>query len=205
MWWAIFVYRIELEKIWSQELEALGRSDHSSSLTLISHSLAVWEFIARKRFAVALLPQTLEEIKFSYLTANLPFMVAPEFLISLTHLWGTFPSPNIQSLRGLMDEESRSCAFCSPKDNKCSSLCPHARDIDASRTEGEAEHYSTESSLTLFHDNVFLTACGDLTFSFIGFSSLPQLPILYFKLLYIRINPWYFFFEFSALNISTHA
>lgn len=104
-----------------------------------------------------------------------------------------------------MDEESRSCAFCSPRDNKCSSPCPRARDIDAGRTEREAEHYSTESSLTLFHDNVFLTASGDLTFSFIGLSSLSQLPTLYFKLLYIRINPQFFFFEFSAPNISTHA
>ena len=104
-----------------------------------------------------------------------------------------------------MDEESWSYAFCSPRDNKCSLLCPYARDVGASRTEREVEHYSTESSLTLFHDNVFLTAGGNLTASFIGLSSLPQLPTLYFKLLYIRINPQFFFLELSAPSISTHA
>lgn len=62
-----------------------------------------------------------------------------------------------------------------------------------------------ELTLSLFHDNVFLTAEGNLNSSFTGLFSLPHLSTLYFKLLYIRINPQFFFSGLSALNISTHA
>lgn len=98
--WTISVYRFNIEKIWSQELEGLGCSDHSSSLTLMSHSLASLEFITQKRSAVALLILSLEEIKFSYLIGNLPFMVAPEILISLTRVWRTFPISQYSVMSG---------------------------------------------------------------------------------------------------------
>ena len=39
----------------------------------------------------------------------------------------------------------------------------------------------------------------------LDFFSLPQISILYFKLLYIHINPQFFFFELSALNTFTHS
>lgn len=186
-----------------QELEALGCSDHSSSLTLMSRSLATLEFIIQKRLAVALLTLPWEEIKFSYLIANLPFMVVPETLISLTRVWRNFPIFQYSVMSG--SDGWRVKVMC-PRDNKCCLLCPHARDTGSNRTEREwMECYSTESSLTLFHDNVFLTASSNLTSTFTGLSSLPQLPTLHFKLLYIHINPQFFFFELSALNISTHA
>lgn len=100
MEWTMSVYRFKIEKIWSQEPEALGCHDCISSPTLMSHSVAALEFITQKRLVVAPLTLPLEEIKFPYLIANLPFMVAPEILISLTCVWRPFPISQYSVMSG---------------------------------------------------------------------------------------------------------
>lgn len=49
----------------------------------------------------------------------------------------------MHSVLGLMDEELRPMPFAL-LGNKCSLLCPHARDVGASRAESDTGHYSTE-------------------------------------------------------------
>lgn len=193
-----------LREIWWQELAALSCRDHSSSLTSVSHSLAAVQLITWKRFAVAQATLPSEEIKFSCLISSLPFMVASEILISSTHQWKTLPISQYS-----VTSESDSwrievlCLLLS-RDYKYSLLHPLARDIATGRPAREVEHYGREFTHSFSWGCVF-GASGNLYSSFTGLSSLPQLPTLYFKLLCIHINPPFFLFELSALNISTHA
>lgn len=126
----------------NSELKALVWSGHSSSLALTSHLLAV-ELITWKRFATAPVMVPLEEIKISCLTSNTSFMVAPEILISLAYLWETWPISQYALCSGSDGWRVKAPPFA-VLGNKCSLLCPHARDVGASRAERDTGHYSTE-------------------------------------------------------------